>query len=101
MGYCNNINTFNLYLRKLFWKTRILELSNFSRQKTFSPSDKKKTKEQNPRTLLGECSKFQLQGETKDILFTQHCTGGEETSMLHVQKAEDFDQGPVFLEPQQ
>lgn len=31
MGYCSNINTFNLYLQKLFWKTRKLELPNFSR----------------------------------------------------------------------
>lgn len=52
MGYCSKINTFNLYLKKLFWKTRILELPNFSRRKTFSPSDNKKNKKQNPPTQL-------------------------------------------------
>lgn len=43
----------------------------------------------------------QPQDETKDILSTQHCTGGKDASRLHTQKAEVFDQGPLYLEPQQ
>lgn len=41
MGYCSNINTFNHYLQKLLWKTRTLELPNFSRWKAFSVTTRK------------------------------------------------------------
>lgn len=96
-GYCSNVLNFNFYLRKLFWKTGTLKLPNFSRWRTFSPSDDRKNKERNPPTQLGECSNSQPSDEMKDILSTQHHIGGEKTGRLHIRKAEDLDRGPLFM----
>lgn len=42
-NYCSNINTFNLYLQKLFWKTRTLELPKFLQVKNLLSGNKNKT----------------------------------------------------------
>lgn len=61
-------------------------------KKPSHPVTKRKTKNKTPEHCWENAASPELQDETKDILFQQHCTGGEETSMLHIQKAEDFDQ---------
>lgn len=43
-NYCSNINTFNLYLQKLFWKTRTLELPKFLQVKNLFSDNKRKNK---------------------------------------------------------
>lgn len=87
------VHTFNLYLRKLFWKTWTMRLPNFSKRTTFPPRDNRKNKEQNPLMQAGECSNSLWSDEMKEILSTQHHTGGEKTGRLHIQKVEDLEEG--------
>lgn len=46
---------------------------------------------------LGKCSKPQPSDEIKDTLSTHHHVGGEKTGRLCIWKAEDLDQGPLFM----
>lgn len=48
MGYCSNINTFNLYLQKLFWKTRTLNSQIFPGE---NPSHSMTTRKTKNKTL--------------------------------------------------